>query len=380
MSHSFATRFAPAERSPIELLRRQTGYFSEASITRHLLDAIPTLLLILNEQRQIVYGNRTLLDLVGVRGEEYIFGLRPGEVLRCVNADLEPGGCGTSESCRSCGMAASILAGLAGKKEIRECRFLRNGSDGATEAIDLMVWATPLHFQGDAFTIFALSDISHEKRRLALERIFFHDVLNVIGSIKGFAELLRQYDPPDRRDIYEMIFAGAEQTIEEIEAQRTLSAAESKELKVRPFPLSVVMFLQQSVDLYRRHWESRNLTLKIAEPVPDLFMVTDRTLLGRIFGNMIKNALEASRAGETVTVGSRQGGDTIEFWVHNTGVIPADVQLEIFQRSFSTKGKGRGLGTYSMKILSEYLQGEVSFTSTEKEGTLFRAKFPLSSL
>ena len=55
-----------------------------------------------------------------------------------------------------------------------------------------------------------------------------------------------------------------------------------------------------------------------------------------------------------------------------------EVQLQVFQRSFSTKGTDRGLGTYSMKLLSErYLHGSVSFTSTPEEGTIFRARYPL---
>lgn len=378
MSHSLPTRHAPAERASLESLRRQAEYFSDAAITRHLLDAIPTILLILNEHRQIVYGNRVLLDLIGAQSEDFIHGFRPGEVLRCINAGQEPGGCGTSEPCRACGMVAAILSGLAGRKEVRECRFLRHSPDGRTEALDLLVWATPLQYRGESFTVFALSDISHEKRRRALERIFFHDVLNVIGSIKGLAELLRDYDPPDRRQIYEMIFAGAEQTIEEIEAQRTLSAAESKELKVHPAPLAIPMFLQQMVELYRHHGAARERTVELAEPLPDAVIVIDRVLLGRILGNMIKNALEASAPGETVRVGAHRRGGRIEFWVHNGALIPPDARLEVFQRSFSTKGAGRGLGTYSMKVLSEYLNGEVSFTSAQGEGTTFRALFPLS--
>jgi sensor histidine kinase regulating citrate/malate metabolism len=55
------------------------------------------------------------------------------------------------------------------------------------------------------------------------------------------------------------------------------------------------------------------------------------------------------------------------------------VQLQLFQRSFSTKGKNRGLGTYSMKLLSErYLQGSISFKVSEKEGTTFFARYPLN--
>jgi signal transduction histidine kinase len=93
---------------------------------------------------------------------------------------------------------------------------------------------------------------------------------------------------------------------------------------------------------------------------------------------MIKNALESSNDGDRVTVGSRFKDNGIEFYIHNNGFMPDEVQLQIFQRSFSTKGAGRGLGTYSMKLLSEkYLRGKILFESSEGNGTTFYARFPL---
>ena len=55
------------------------------------------------------------------------------------------------------------------------------------------------------------------------------------------------------------------------------------------------------------------------------------------------------------------------------------VQRQVFNRSFTTKGKGRGLGSYAMKLLGErYLQGKVSFTTDPEEGTTFRIELPVS--
>jgi sensor histidine kinase regulating citrate/malate metabolism len=46
--------------------------------------------------------------------------------------------------------------------------------------------------------------------------------------------------------------------------------------------------------------------------------------------------------------------------------------MQLFQRSFSTKGTGRGIGTYSMKLFGEkYLEGRVDFESTRENGTTF---------
>jgi sensor histidine kinase regulating citrate/malate metabolism len=100
--------------------------------------------------------------------------------------------------------------------------------------------------------------------------------------------------------------------------------------------------------------------------------------LVRVLTNMIKNALEAIFDGETVRVRfERQGGDPV-FLVHNPGAVPPEVAMRIFQRSFSTKkGKGRGIGTYSMKLFGEkFLGGKVSFQTSEKGGTIFSIRLP----
>ena len=87
---------------------------------------------------------------------------------------------------------------------------------------------------------------------------------------------------------------------------------------------------------------------------------------------MAKNALEAIGFEETITIFASQHNGQIRFGVHNQTYISKETQLQIFKRSFSTKGKSRGLGTYSMKLLGEkFLKGKVDFTTSEKDGTSF---------
>jgi signal transduction histidine kinase len=98
-------------------------------------------------------------------------------------------------------------------------------------------------------------------------------------------------------------------------------------------------------------------------------------------GNFIKNALEASDDGETITVGARWREDAFEFYVHNAAVIPEREQLHVFQRSFSTKGPDRGLGTHGAQLLGErVLGGKVGFSSKSDEGTVFWIRLPESAL
>ncbi|HEX9079945.1 MAG TPA: ATP-binding protein, partial [Desulfuromonadaceae bacterium] len=118
--------------------------------------------------------------------------------------------------------------------------------------------------------------------------------------------------------------------------------------------------------------------LQLAEG-PDYAIFSDASVVRRIIGNMTINALEATQPGETVTLSARSDGQRVVIEVHNPGVIPPDVQLRLFNRSFSTKeAAGRGIGTYSMKLFGErYLKGQVSFRSNRDEGTVFSFSLPI---
>jgi len=46
---------------------------------------------------------------------------------------------------------------------------------------------------------------------------------------------------------------------------------------------------------------------------------------------------------------------------------------------FPPKASGRGLGTYSIKLLTErYLKGSVAFTTSPEAGTRFTATLPIN--
>ena len=109
----------------------------------------------------------------------------------------------------------------------------------------------------------------------------------------------------------------------------------------------------------------------------DIFFASDRKLLTRILVNFQKNALEATPAGGAVSAGCDRQGGQVRFWVRNPGVVSEEARPQIFRRAFSTKGRGRGLGTYGAKLFAEgYLGGTVGFGSQEGEGTTFFVSLP----
>jgi PAS domain-containing protein len=371
-----ATFFAPSERSTDGELARLHELLAKDGGLRTLIDAMPEFVMIVGPTRQVLLGNRMLSEFAASQRCETIIGMRPGELLSCRHALAAPGGCGTGEACRTCGAVEVILAGLSGNSSCYECRVLRETSQGA-EALDLKVWGTPLRWQGEALVLVVAVDISDEKRRKVLERIFFHDILNIAGAISGLAELLVEgiisFDEA-KNDLIET----ARVLVAEIRSQRELLAAENNELSVEPVALHSRLFLESVLLTYRNTPLGREREIIIAPGFCETVFYCDDRLLGRVIGNLVKNALEASPAGGVITLGCSEQGDEISFRCSNGEVIPGDTQLQIFNRSFSTKDPGRGIGTYSVKLLTErYLKGRVSFVSNVDQGTTFTVTLPL---
>ena len=138
------------ERAPREVIERQASLVRDSGSLNALLDANPSIVLVLNQFRQVVYANQVLARFLKLDELGCVFGMRPGEVLNCVNSDLNPGGCGNSEFCKTCGALNAILSSQEGNFDLQECCITRKATG---DALDLRVWATPNSITGERFTI-----------------------------------------------------------------------------------------------------------------------------------------------------------------------------------------------------------------------------------
>lgn len=375
--------FAPAERAEQDIIRRQHEKLAALPLIREFLDALPNMVMVLNEHRQIVFGNRAFAGFLGFKNGDFnatILGRRPGEAVGCIRSHLTAGGCGTTPFCRTCGAVIAILnSQKLHTLDVQECRLVCTQTSAGETSLDLRIWARPIEVGDEVFTVFSVVDISDEKRLKALERIFFHDVINTAGCIKGLSDLMFQMEMSETeiKEISGMISESSEQLLEEINAQRALSAAESGDLKPEAMKIKSLDLLSQIVRQIRSHSVAMDKHIEVVPTAARFDFVSDPVLLRRVLLNLAKNALEASKAGETVMLDALVDDTSVCFTVHNPAVMPPEVRLQIFARSFSTKGNGRGLGTYSIKLISEkYLHGHVSFISNANEGTRFTVRYP----
>ena len=367
------TKFLPAEKASAAEVQRQHSMFLATPLMADALNGMINFTLILNRERQVVFVNRSFADFLKKRGVADPIGLRHGDLAGCTHATETEGGCGTTEACRYCGAAQALAAALGGSEAVKECRILAKKSG---EELDLRVQVKPFKCGGEDFLLMSIVDISSEKRRQALDRLFFHDILNTAGGLQGLISLMDSSSPEELKTYVPTAALASDRLVDQILSQKDLAAAERGDLHPKAASFPAAELLEEIAALFRAHEAGKGRQVAVKADCGGLVINTDRTLLLRVIGNLVKNALEAESAGATVTLACLKTGGGAAFTVHNPGQMPDAPRLQVFQRSFTTKGEGRGLGTYSVRLLAEkYLKGKVSF-ATGPSGTEFRVELP----
>lgn len=324
-----------------------------------ILDDTGATFVVVDKDLQILYVNYTANEREGK--------FSPGDLLECSNAVSASNGCGSHESCKECKLREVVEKSMNTntKMEADANLLVKGNTDYSVHAV-----STPFMHEGKEYAVVLLIDRTDQHRELMMERIFFHDLLNLSGALNGILECTQNDDPKETIGIVREI---SNRLLDEIMAQRDFMYAKKGilEPKMKRIKASQEMdFVRNSlVSSVKDMW---GVTLEVESTLTDEEIEVDPGLACRVLHNMVKNACEASR-NTVVKVKGWSTDDKVIFSVHNDGVMTSEVKSKVFLYGNTTKeGFGRGLGTYSMKLIGEnYLHGKVWFKSEEGFGTEF---------
>ena len=137
--------------------------FHRPDFLLELLNTVPAMLLIVDADVRIYHINRATAREFRLDHDD-VFMMRGGEVLHCIHATEAPGGCGTSMVCKNCMLRNSVQEAMKGQQVFRACAKLDLVSRDGTTEVQLLISAAPLVFEGKAFVLLALENITELKQ------------------------------------------------------------------------------------------------------------------------------------------------------------------------------------------------------------------------
>lgn len=163
----------------------------ENDYLRSIIDAIPSMVFIVDSDLKIHDANRAAITLLGY-GSEIILKRLCGEVLHCLYEYESGKQCGETEFCKDCVLRNSIHALSEGKLVNREKTVMKMQIMDKTKEIDLLVTASQIELDYANLYIMILEDVSELMylRRLATICSCCNKVRNKEGEWEKVANYL----------------------------------------------------------------------------------------------------------------------------------------------------------------------------------------------
>jgi signal transduction histidine kinase len=122
----------------------------------------------------------------------------------------------------------------------------------------------------------------------------------------------------------------------------------------------------------------RSISTRLTVSDRSLKVMIDRTMIRRVFTNLITNAIQAMPNGGELRVSlSRTGKDLLVSFRDTGAGIPEEYMDSLFKPLFTTKAKGQGFGLAVCKRMVEAHGGSIAVESKLGEGSTFTVKLPI---
>jgi len=250
--------------------------------------------------------------------------------------------------------------------------------------------ATPLEPELPENTLFLFQDITRIRRLEIIRRDFVsnvsHELRTPLASLKVLAETLQEgalHDPPAAQKFLGNMVGEIDNLTQIVEELLELSRIESGKVPLEKKWIKPYILIQTAANRMTIQAERAGLKLEFDCPktLPSIFV--DPTRIGRVFINLLHNAIKFSKPGGFIYLEAKHDKDVIIFSVKDTGIgiQPKDFG-RIFERFYksdqSRSNPGTGLGLSISKHLVEAHGGKIWVDSSVGSGSIFSFSVPLS--
>lgn len=217
-----------------------------------------------------------------------------------------------------------------------------------------------------------------------LERIFYHDILNLASSLRGITEVIADVDEAARGEMLALVGDLSETLIETINARRLYRSMETQDLSLSTSTLDCEKLLKQTAARYKRHSLSQNKAAEIIQPArpscpTPLSLVTDKDVLQGALGYAIRTALAIIPRGHSITLDVTReasgASQTVVFSIAFPGTLSEEDSALIFKKPETDANLSITFPAYVFyTLITSYLHGSVSCI-TKDNSIILTARF-----
>jgi signal transduction histidine kinase len=229
-----------------------------------------------------------------------------------------------------------------------------------------------------------------EKVRDDLMKMIVHDLKSPLTSVLATLELLGDGDFGKLTDEQKRAVSDAEGKAEDlltlIEDILEVARIEEAAVTISREPIAPAALLSELYYEWQHRFQQEKTTASMSVDDDTPLFFGDKSLLKRVFSNLIQNAVSHSSRPITLTMNAKKSGDSILFSFTDNGPgIPQEYHEVIFRKfgqvstgAITPRVRSSGLGLTFCKLVVDLHGGMIWVRSKEGEGSTFFVQLPLT--
>ncbi|MCL4536024.1 MAG: ATP-binding protein [Nitrospirae bacterium] len=219
-----------------------------------------------------------------------------------------------------------------------------------------------------------------ERERLAvigeMASVLAHEIRNPLGSIKGFAQYLKEQNTDNRTQSTDSldIIVSESKRLEEL-TEDLLMYARPIEVGLQEFDIGELVN-EIVTAINKSEGNAKRIDMKVFVP-SELNIKSDRDKLKQVMMNIIHNSMDAVDSDGIIEIKAENINNKVTMTIKDNGCgMNKETRDNAFKPFFTTKTKGTGLGLAIVDKLTKSIGGEIKMESEPQKGTVFKIVMP----
>ncbi len=220
--------------------------------------------------------------------------------------------------------------------------------------------------------------------------IISHDLINAVGNLKSFSEILKSYTSTlndDKLIKYSNgLYSASTVAFDLLTNLLNWTRLQSGRMKTNFEKINLIVLIKDVINLYANIIEKKKLIIETDYP-DYLYIYADKNMISTVLRNLLSNAIKFTPENGKISISLSYNENNCKFEIIDTGIgMTIEEQQKLFRKDifFQRQGtnfeSGTGFGLLLIKEFIELHKGKITVESEPSKGSKFTFIIPQSDL